>query len=49
MELKRRGRANQPILSSYGESRPKEKRLRLWGDFHAKDGTEALAWQLNLE
>jgi len=28
MKLKRRGQAFQPLVSSYGEFKPKEKRLR---------------------
>jgi hypothetical protein len=37
MELKRRGRAFQPPLSSYGEFKPKEKRLaENWGAAQAQ-------------
>jgi hypothetical protein len=41
MELKRRGRADWPILSSYGEFPLKEKRHHLRGHFFTQDMREA--------
>jgi hypothetical protein len=50
MGLKRCGQAFRPPLSSYGEFKPKEKRLLLRGHFLLKaDRRLGLAWQLNLE
>jgi len=50
MELKRRGQAFQPPLSSYGESNRKEKRVPMYGCFSLEaDRRIGLAWQRNLE
>jgi hypothetical protein len=50
MELKRCGQAFQLPLSSYGEFRPKEKRVPIYSRFSlAADRRIGLAWQRNLE
>jgi hypothetical protein len=42
MGLKRRGRTFQPLLSSYGEFKPKEKRLPARRDASLGPGARAL-------
>jgi hypothetical protein len=50
MELKRRGQAFRPPLSSYGEFKQKEKHVPLlWRFAFEADRRIGLAWQRNLE